>query len=89
MFLENRNLQNIGRIPVAIGISIAVNGESEKYKGYIAGKRNLIPGRHEVVVKAKVNGNDLQEGKVILGSNRRTLQGEANLDLRLKSMSLV
>lgn len=60
-------------IPVAIGISIAVNGEAEKYKGYTAGKRNLIPGRHEVVVKAKVNGNDLQEGKVILGSGGRTL----------------
>lgn len=42
------------------------NGDAEKHKGYTAGKRNLIPGRHEVVVKAKINGKELQAGKVFL-----------------------
>ena len=42
------------------------NGDVEKFKGYTAGKRNLIPGRHEVVVKAKIGDNNLQAGKVIL-----------------------
>ncbi len=42
------------------------NGEPEQFKGSTAGKRNLIPGKHEVVVKAKTGGRDLQAGKVIL-----------------------
>ena len=42
------------------------NGEPEKFKGFSAGKRNLIPGRHEIVIKAKVQGHEYQAGKVIL-----------------------
>ena len=42
------------------------NGDAEKFKGYTAGKRNMIPGRHEVVVKSKIQGKEVQAGKVIL-----------------------
>ncbi len=42
------------------------NGNAERIKGYTAGKRNLIPGKHEVMLKANIGGRDLQAGKVIL-----------------------
>lgn len=41
------------------------NGNPEVFKGYTAGKRNITPGRHEITVRAKINGDDLQAGKVI------------------------
>ncbi len=42
------------------------NSSAETLKGFSVGKRNLIPGRHEVVVKATIDGKEMQAGKVIL-----------------------
>ena len=41
------------------------NGTSEKFQGRTIGKRNLMPGRHEVNIKANINGKTLQAGKVV------------------------
>jgi hypothetical protein len=41
------------------------NGSPEKHKGKTAGKRNLMPGRHEVNVRAEISGKIIQAARVI------------------------
>jgi SMODS and SLOG-associating 2TM effector domain 2 len=50
----------------ATGWTLSIdNGSPETYQGKTAGKRNLIPGRHEVKVQGDVGGKTLQAEKVI------------------------